>query len=106
MGLESQDGGYRSACIERGHQLADAVDQDVAIMDSRCGRRSRRLDFDEDCPMFIATNAVIWLRRERENRGAPWTPYRLLELRPSGRKRRSPALHDGRGEEGAFFGEL
>jgi hypothetical protein len=66
MRLESQDRRDRLAGIYGRHQLANAVNQNIAIMNGRQAIRGG-LHLYEHCPMFIAADAVVRFRGQRKD---------------------------------------
>ena len=66
MSLETHDLRDLLPVIKPGHQLADAVDQDVSIVDRRHAF-GRWFDFNPIASMFVLANPVIRLGGQAEN---------------------------------------
>ena len=67
VGLEAHRPRHRPVLVERRHDLADAVDQDIPVVDG--GEPAvRRAHLEEGAAGFVAPPAFVRLGREREDR--------------------------------------
>lgn len=64
---ETDDGRGGLLRIDCSHQLRDAINQDVAVVDRRQAVR-RRLNLDKDISVLVTTNPMVGFCRQREDR--------------------------------------